>query len=168
MGTFKQEIESIIKSVLPTDSVSNKIDKRVFTASWDMIVGSGPGAYIKKTLGEVWTYITSMFVGEYTKQQAAVPVVFIGVPSPVLDALLHQDVQIDSPGAPIVIPAPLNPKIGYQMLISSLSGQPITWNNVFVAAEGLELPTAVNVKRWYGNFRYNGSKWVMLGFAREV
>lgn len=105
---------------------------------------------------------------EYTAQQSAVPVVFTGVPSPVLDARIHQDVQIDSPGAPIVIRAPLNPKLGYQMLISSTSAQPITWDAVFVAAEGLELPTAANAKRWYGNFRYNGSKWVMLGFAREV
>lgn len=168
MGTFKQEIEAIIKSILPTDLASNKIDKRLFTASWDMIVGSGPGVYVKKTIAEVWTYITGMFVGEYTKQQSAVPVVFTGVPSPVLDALIHQDVQIDSPGAPIVIPAPLNPKLGYQMLISSLSATTITWNAVFKASENAELPTLGDSKRWYCNFRYNGTNWILLGTTREV
>lgn len=168
MGSFRQEIEAIVKSILPTDLASNKIDKRLFTDAWDFVVGSGAGTVIKKTAQEVWTYITGMFVGEYTKQQSAVPVVFTGVPSPVLDALIHQDVQIDSPGAPVVIPAPLNPKRGYQMLISSLSAQPITWNAVFKASENAELPTSGASKRWYCNFRYNGTNWVLLGTTTEV
>ena len=168
MGTFKQEIEAIIKSILPTDVASNKIDKRLITAPWDIIVGSGPAVAIKKSMFEVWEYITGQFAGEYAKQQSPKVVVFTGVPSPVLDALIHQDVQIDSPGAPIVIPAPLNPKLGYQMLISSLSGQPITWDSVFKASENAELPTTGDSKRWYCNFRYNGTNWILLGTTREV
>lgn len=147
--------------------VASAIQKDVFTAAWDFIVGSGPAVAIKKTAAEVWEYITAQFAGEYTKQQSPKVVVFEGVPRPVLDALIHQDVQIDIPGAPLVIPAPLNPKLGYQMLISSRAGQPITWDPVFKVTGGMVLPVLGGTKRWYCNFRYDGTNWVLLGMTQE-
>lgn len=169
MGTFKQEIEAIIKSILPTDVASNKIDKRLITAPWDIIVGSGPAQAVKKTLLEVWAYITGQFVGAYKKQQYAVPVTLAGQTGTVtLDANTHQDVVIGVDGG-ITFAAPSNAGYGKMLFvtISGVAAQTLTWDAVFRANADVALPTqSVANKFMYLNFRcYDGTRWVLLGMV---
>ena len=149
--------------------VASAILKDVFTAAWDFVVGSGPGAAIKKTVAEVWAYITGNFSGVYTKPQKALT---IDVPpvggALLLDASVHQDVWMESyTGTTLSIPVPINgvrgDVISVTGWVNNATGCTVTWGGGILGPKKSALPEG----RWFSfTLRCTTvTSWLFLGYT---
>lgn len=165
---------AVVAEIAAEAAVSSSVQVGAFTAAWDMIVGSGPGAYIKKSLYEVAEAIRAQLVGVvsgYTRQQYAVPVAVSPVAGAVtLDAELHQEAEITSTQA-LTMNAPTQGVKGMRLFLRlyAASALAISWNAVFKANADVALPAAhVAGKGIYLDFRYDGASWVLMGKVVEA
>lgn len=146
-----------------------KVPLSAFTAAWDFLVGSGPGAYIKKTMAEVWAYITGNFSGAYTKPQRSVPVngvVTNGVLN--IDASATQDILLcNYAGTALTIALPTNGVPGDYITITGNCDYDITlaWSSGWLGSR----PTSISKCTWY-NFSarcLGPGIWLFLGMAES-
>ena len=151
-------------------TVANKLDKSMFTAAWDFIVGSGAATAVKKTLAEVQSQFLAL-VGAWTRQQYAPPVTITPTAGAVtLDADLHQNCKITST-VNLTMNAPDNAAEGKMLFVRlyAATALTITWNAAFVKNADKDLPTAHTAgKDMFLQFYYDGVSWVLLGGSERA
>lgn len=147
-------------------ALDTKVDKSLFTAAWDVLVGSSASTAIKKTFAEFWAYLVAFAVGGWTKQQYAPPVAVTPTTGAVtLDAQLHQNCKISSTQN-LTMNAPTNAVEGMMLFVNlyAATALTITWNAVFVKNADKDLPTAHTAgKDMFLQFYFDGANWVLLG-----
>lgn len=152
--------------------VGTAVQISAFTGAWDMIVGSGPAAYIKKSFSEFWTYLTGFASGKWAKQQSAVVVSINGASGTVaLDAINHQDVVIVTPASTVAFSNPTNGQTGMYITITLFSATAValTWGDKFFGNED-GLPSTTTADKWHVlTFRCIGSNnWLYMGQSRTA
>lgn len=145
-----------------------KVGLPLFAAAWDVIVGNGVGAAIKKTFAEFWAYLITFSVGAWTKQQYTAPV-NLGSLSTALT--LNSDNQCAAYGtiaASITLNAPTTAVRGKTLLLTLTAGgtYTLTWDAAFTGTDDCILPTLlISGKRYYMQFYYDGEAWVLFGLT---